>query len=851
MQGKSLARSLAAKSGFTVVAELAADPGFNFAPIEKFLRAYRQADAEGIPPEFDFVGVTVPQNPGGVANLEPADVLARIGGDLLGPLDFLPHVSCKDHNSDAIMSSLVGYRTRGITSVLALTGDKPVSSQGVFEIESVGLLKLLERMNNTAYLKAGPGTWDAVKQFFPGAAVSPFKYTEAAQMQQYYKMEKKIAAGARFLITQVGWDWRKSLELMRYLQDRQIDIPVLGNVYLLTSMTPAPRLMHGGKLPGCFVSDELYAKIQSETIDEHIERAAQQVAMYKAIGAAGVDVGGLLDFETFVAILQRAEEIDSQWEKHKDNLHWPGGDRFYLYDQTREQPVPTKRKSPMRRRSYNLVHRLVLDPDHAGFRLWRRFMSFAGARKGKGLAYTSFSAVERAVKYVTFDCQDCGDCYLPENFGYCTLGGCEKGLSNTPCGDSTVDGRCGNNLEKTCIGDRIYETAVSEPGGADRLRSTINRPRNPKLQHTSSVLNYLFEQDHTKKSPLISIADAIHASHPKTGKVMKEILDLGNGAFTGDTGPVGYIKALIRHQAGEGAHYIAVNVDDLSDAEGLLAEQMIKQYVRLIREYGDGVPVCLDSMFDDALVIGLKEWYGGHQPVRPPLLSPTRIETVSRVLPLKQEYDFNLVGPLGETSTGSVGAHEAAVQAKRLFDKAVVQYGFGAEQLFFNPVAVPLIKDEPTLPGGLGHTHGAFETIKKIASDSSLKRCHCLLRTSDVVAGLPGRAVGVCRAYVAKALDYGLDAAFVNVAHHYGESPADPQLLEMVSAYVEMDGTPGRKERAQEQMDRFCAGVRKPRRKAPVPAPPISNVIPLASGASGPTRRASHRVDRRTPERTG
>jgi hypothetical protein len=38
MQGKSLAKSLMNRSGFVVVAELAAGPGFNFAPIEKFPR---------------------------------------------------------------------------------------------------------------------------------------------------------------------------------------------------------------------------------------------------------------------------------------------------------------------------------------------------------------------------------------------------------------------------------------------------------------------------------------------------------------------------------------------------------------------------------------------------------------------------------------------------------------------------------------------------------------------------------------------------------------------------------------------------------------------------------------------
>ncbi|UCD51905.1 MAG: methylenetetrahydrofolate reductase C-terminal domain-containing protein, partial [Phycisphaerales bacterium] len=657
---------------------------------------------------------------------------------------------------------------------------------------------------------------------------SPFKYTEASQMQQYFKMEKKVVSGARFLITQVGWDWRKSVELMRYLQERSIDIPVLGNVYLLTTMTPAPRLMHDGKLPGCFVSDELLAQLKNESIDDHIDRAAQQVAMYQAIGAAGVDIGGLPDFASFVKILQRAAEIGSGWERHKGNLHWPGRGGFYLYDETREQPVPTKRRKPLRRRTFNLVHRLVLDPDHAGFKVWRRFAKLTGAQKGEGLAYKSFATLEKAIKYAAFDCQDCGDCYPPENFGFCTRGKCEKGLNNAPCGDSTVDGQCGNNLESRCTGERIYETAVTEPDGVERLRSTINLPRIPELEHTSSILNYLAGRDHTKTRPLIAVGDQIDASHPKTGAVMKEALELGDEALQQPIGPVGYIRALIQSQADEGADYIAVNIDALCDDDGQQAARTMEQYVRWVRDHGGGIPPCIDSVFDEALAAGLKAWYSDDQPALPPLLSSIRAEAIKKVMPLRQEHDFGLVGPLGHTSTNAIDAGEALEQAKRLFERAVTEYGFEAEQLFFNPVAVPLVKDEPTVPGGCGHTYSAFETMRRIKADASLKRCHCLLRTSAVVPGLPGRAIGVCRAYVGKALEYGLDAAFTNVANHYGESPADPGLLELVSAFAEMDGTSGRAEQAKKHMDKFCAATRKPR-KAPAPAGPKSNDIPITA----------------------
>jgi 5,10-methylenetetrahydrofolate reductase len=820
MQGKSLARSLTNRSSFVVVAELAAGPSFNFAPIEKFLKAAKDAGPDSIPRSFDFVGITAPQSPGGVANLEPGDVLTRVKyPDLLGPLDFIPHVTCKDHNSDAITSSLVTFRARGVESVLCLTGDKPVRSQGVFEVESIGLLQLIQRMNDAAYLKAGPGQWDSVPQLFPLAAVSPFKYAEASQMQQYYKMEKKIAAGAGALITQLGYDWRKSLELMQYLQENHITIPVLGNVYLLTTTNPAPRLMHDGKLPGCFVSDALLATLQREKIENHIERAAQQVAMYKAIGAAGVDVGGLPDYDTFVKILRLAEQIGGDWEKYKGNLCWPGADPFYLYDEAgRRTALGQRRKKKIAQSAFNLTHRLILDPQHRGFKLGRGLLRRMGAEKGSGFVYRSFSTMEKAVKFAAFDCQDCGDCYLPENFGSCTMGGCEKGLSNAPCGDSTVDGRCGNNFDRICVGEQIYDAAVVEHEGVSRLRETINKPRNPALRHTSSILNYLFAKDHTKKSPLISIGDQISAANAKTGKVMKEILDLGEAAFGQPVGPVGYLRALIRSQADEGADYLAVNVDALSDEEGQLAAKMMKQYVRLVRQWGRGVPVCVDSRFDDVLIAGLREWYNGNQPVRTPLLSAIRAKTADKLLSLKKEHDFNFVAALGEPSTGCPGVDEACDIAKQLFDKAVNQYGFDPEQIFFDVGAVPLVKDEPTLAGGRGRTYSAFEAIRKLRTNTHTQRSHGLLRIDTAAGELPGRAIGVCRAYAAKAIEYGLDAAFVNPALHYGEEPADPGLLELVNAYVKMNGSPEQTRIAKELMAKFCAETQKPRKPAPAPA---------------------------------
>ena len=815
MVRKSLSATLESRKGFVVVAELTGGVDFKFEPVEKFFQDYKDSGESSIPAGFDFVGIMSPQNPGGVANIEPAAMLNRLKEkDLLGQFDFIPHISCKDQNSEAIVSSLMGFQREGINSVLALTGDKPVKAKGVFELDSPGLLNLIKYMNNQQYIKARPEQLDNVFQYYPGAAVSPFKYTEAALIQQYFKMEKKIGCGAKYFITQVGWDWKKSVELFRYIEENNINVPVIGNVFLLSTITAAPRLMHDIKLTGCFVSGELLAKVYSEKVDDHIERAAQQVAMYKAIGAAGVDVGGVHEFGMFKRILERAAEIGSDWEKYKDNLCWPKKNGFYLYDEAGKRVQLKKYRKKFKQRFFNFFHRTILDNHYRGFRCFRAVMSALGTRKGSGFFYKTFNASEKAFKYILFDCQECGDCYLPENFGLCTIGGCEKGLDNPPCGDATVDGYCGNNLDRICIGEPIYEAASAQKGGIEKLRATISKPRDPALEHSASILNYLFGKDHTRKNPIIYIGETIHASIPKTGKIMKALAELGPDAYTKESGPLNYVRSLIESQAAENADYIAVNVDAFGEDDPQAAVEMIRQYVRMIHKWSGGVPICIDSSNDDVLIAGLKEWYNTDKGVQQPMLNSVKVYTMDKMLPLKKDFDFVFIGLLigQDRPAGAGGSHsvdELYSFAQRLFDAAVGKYGFKRGEIFFDSTVFPLAIDMPMQAGVPGYTYRAFETIRKIRADRKFKDVHCSLGVSNSVRELPGRRIGVCRAYAAKAIEYGLDTAILNTAHRYGFVEPDPELLELVDAYAKMDGSSEKVNRAMKLMSQFCRRSKK------------------------------------------
>ena len=412
--------------------------------------------------------------PGGVASLSPADIFAALDKQgLWGSLDVVPHATAKDHNADGLRAYLLGLRALGLDSVLALTGDKPVSSGGVFEVDVLGLLRLIREINHASWAASGPGRFDRVHRFLALAAVSPFKYTEASQRQQYFKLKKKLAAGAEALITQMGWDSRKSEELFQYLAEEGIDAPVFGNVFFLTARSSAPRLMAEGKLPGCYVSPALFEAVAGETADAAVERAALQTAMYRDLGAAGVDLGGLPDYGVLAAVLARAAEIGPDWRRSRDKLDFgpirrPGSPAaFYLYDQDGRQAPASRPKPSAGKRAFDLAHRTLLTPGRGAYGAVKAVLgASASIRKGRGFVYAATLAAESAAKSLLFGCQECGDCYLPENFGLCTLGRCEKGLSNPPCGDADPLGRCGSNPDRVCVGETIYapRRAKARPG---------------------------------------------------------------------------------------------------------------------------------------------------------------------------------------------------------------------------------------------------------------------------------------------------------------------------------------------------------------------------------------------------
>jgi len=405
------------------------------------------------------------------------------------------HLTCVNRTRADAQRALEDLAALGIENVLALTGDYPKSSDAespkpLFELDSVQLVELIAEMR-----AAGMPFWTAV-------AVSPFKYTEADCAYQYLKLEKKIAAGANCAITQLGFDARKFAELRRYLGERNLSIPLLGNVYVLPAK--AAEKMSKGDPPGCWVSPQLLTQIHEEAkaadkgLAARLERAARMVAILRGIGYAGAYIGGEHRADRVRWIIKRSESIANQWQDFAAEFSYAPKDAFYLAGESRVEArralpsslSPTSR--PFVPAMLDALGKLFPLSDPAAPSKLRSFLTslFRWIDRHPTLAQVTERA-EFALKRPLFGCEACGNCVLG-HLEYVCPQTCPKNLRNGPCG-GTLLGRC-EVVDKPCIWTEVYARAKSTNRLKDLL--TYIPPPNTALRDTSSWINFFLHRDH-------------------------------------------------------------------------------------------------------------------------------------------------------------------------------------------------------------------------------------------------------------------------------------------------------------------------------------------------------------------
>lgn len=374
----------------------------------------------------------------------------------------LVHWAGKDRSLHDLEADLERAESHGLDTFLLVTGDKvrhPPKDRRVQYLDSANALDAA-RQRSSRFLLAG--------------AVSPFKYREEELLNQYLKAGKKLRAGANFLMTQIGWDFRKFAEVRWFLAQRGFDAPLIAELLLLTPAR-SRRIRRLG-LPGVTITAQFAQRLQEDAARPDggegvaFRRLALQIAILRDQGYAGVQVSGLTRYPHVLRLFDETEMVgrtyptpESRRAGWRELLMLNDGrtaevappDGLNLQESAENAVATTVEWA--RYRTMDMIDRTVFEDSSTGARTLGALLRRVGPRS---FVDETLRLAERAIKGPLLGCQTCGFCRLPATAYVCPET-CPKGLANGPCG-GTKDNICEFG-DRECIHNRIYR--VSKQAG--------------------------------------------------------------------------------------------------------------------------------------------------------------------------------------------------------------------------------------------------------------------------------------------------------------------------------------------------------------------------------------------------
>lgn len=488
-------KSLLNKDEFTVSLEIVAGRG-SFEKAQE--NAVKTASWAGKDPRISAVSIT--DSPGGRPGIDPAFMALEMKEYGVEPMI---HYTLKDKNRLNIESELYGYDRMGLHNLLIMTGDFPkkgyFSGNGkpVFDLDPVHTLQMISAMNEGMALPKGHSLKKT--DFFAGCVVTPFKNVEAEIVTEYMKLEKKIAAGTRFVISQVGYDMRKFDELLKVCRSLNPQVPLIGNIFILDKKLA--ELIHLHRFTGCTIPEKLYQRILSEDGDGQksgLQRAAKMFAIMKGLGYDGVHLGGEnLTREDVDFVVCRGTELAVDWESLLKEFEGFDDGASYYYHRDDSNGLNTSEKNdlgalPVEAHlswKYKTIRKL-----HESIFEKKGFLSKSATALGRRSAKGKFCRkVEKSLRAGILNCRDCGDCALPFTDFICPMTQCPKEQRNGPCGGSR-NGYCELYPNKRpCLYVTAYNRLKAQHK-TELLRVMVDPP-SCGLYGTSEFHNYFTGKD--------------------------------------------------------------------------------------------------------------------------------------------------------------------------------------------------------------------------------------------------------------------------------------------------------------------------------------------------------------------
>ena len=178
------------------------------------------------------------------------------------------HFTVRDHNRLGLQSELWGAKALGIDTIIAVTGD-PSAAQAEEKTSTVGDLNVYDLIS----LGRDSGlTTGAVLDFRP--EVNGLEY-------EAKRLEKKVEAGCRFIVTQPVYDEITARNIHR--ATKHLNVPVVMGILPLLSYKHAVFLHD--KVAGIAVPEHLRKEMETarDPIKAGIDQARQMLALAKSL----------------------------------------------------------------------------------------------------------------------------------------------------------------------------------------------------------------------------------------------------------------------------------------------------------------------------------------------------------------------------------------------------------------------------------------------------------------------------------------------------------------------------------------------------------------------------------------
>jgi homocysteine S-methyltransferase len=235
--------------------------------------------------EADGVGfVDLNDNPAARARMN--GLMAAVAIERATGVETIPHLTPRDMTLAGLESVLLGAHAEGVRNVLAVTGDLPEGGDypgagGVYQVDSIGLTELLGQLNRGEDVNGR--SIDAPTSFFVGVAVNPSADDLDLELERF---ARKVAAGARFAMTQVLFDLGFLDRFLERLGGAS-PVPLLVGLWPLWSHQLAVRVHN--EVPGIVVPDRVQEALreagpEAARVGMEIARGLYAEAREKAAG---------------------------------------------------------------------------------------------------------------------------------------------------------------------------------------------------------------------------------------------------------------------------------------------------------------------------------------------------------------------------------------------------------------------------------------------------------------------------------------------------------------------------------------------------------------------------------------